>query len=264
MALKEAEMVVCKSQAELEKMHQAGLIVWGALNKMREMVRPGLSTKDLDEFAETYTAEHHAHPAFKGYRGYPGSVCTSLNDEVVHGIPSGARKLHEGDILSMDFGVELDGFYADAALTVGVGRITPQREKLLRVTRESLERAIEKVRVGNRLGDVSAAVQKAVEENGFSVVREFVGHGIGTKMHEEPQVPNYGSPGVGPRLQEGLVLAIEPMVNSGGPAVRILDDDWTAVTLDGSDSAHFEHTVAVTNNGPWILTRPKEVNGPCW
>ena len=249
-------MVVCKSTAELEKMHQAGLIVWEALSKMREMVRPGISTKELDEFAEALTAGHHARPAFKGYRGYPGSVCTSINSEVVHGIPSASRKLREGDILSMDFGVELNGYFADAALTVGVGKITPEREKLLRVTRESLDRAIEKVKVGNRLGDVSAAVEKCVEDNGFSVVREFVGHGIGTKMHEEPQVPNYGSPGVGPRLQEGLVLAIEPMVNTGGPAVRILDDDWTAVTLDGSDSAHFEHTVAVTANGPWVLTRP--------
>jgi len=257
-------MVVCKSSAELERMHQAGLIVWGALTEMRAMVRPGLSTKELDGFAEAYAAEHHAHPAFKGYRGYPGSVCTSINQEVVHGIPSESRKLRVGDILSMDFGVELNGFFADAALTVGVGQITAGREKLLRVTRESLERAIERVRVGNRLGDISAAVQQVVEGNGFSVVREFVGHGIGTKMHEEPQVPNYGSPGVGPRLQEGLVLAIEPMVNSGGPAVRILDDDWTAVTLDGSDSAHFEHTVAVTGNGPWILTRPKEATGPCW
>src|SRR5262249_16365205 len=159
MVRKETEMVVCKSPTELEMMHQAGLIVWGALNTMREMVRPGLSTKELDEFAEAYTVEHHAHPAFKGYRGYPGSVCTSINEEDVDGIPSGSRKLHQGDILSMDFGVELHGFYADAALTVGVGKITPQREKLLRVTRESLERAIEKVRVGNRLGDISAAVQ---------------------------------------------------------------------------------------------------------
>ncbi|HXX45309.1 MAG TPA: type I methionyl aminopeptidase [Candidatus Acidoferrales bacterium] len=257
-------MVVCKSPAELEKMHQAGLIVWEALNRMREMVRPGLSTKELDDFAEKFTVEHHARPAFKGYRGYPGSVCTSINSEVVHGIPSATRKLREGDILSMDFGVELNGYFADAALTVGVGKISPQREKLLRVTRDSLDCAIEKVRTGNRLGDVSSAVQKCVEANGFSVVREFVGHGIGTKMHEEPQVPNYGSPGVGPRLQEGLVLAIEPMVNSGGPAVRILDDEWTAVTLDGSDSAHFEHTVAVTSNGPWILTRPDEATGPCW
>jgi methionyl aminopeptidase len=257
-------MVICKSPAELEKMHQAGLIVWGALERMKTMVKPGVSTKELDEFAEDYTVEHHARPAFKGYRGYPGSVCTSINQEVVHGIPSGSRRLRDGDILSMDFGVELNGYFGDAALTLPVGKITPEREKLLRVTRESLDRAIAKVRVGNRLGDVSSAVQEWVEKNGFSVVREFVGHGIGTRMHEEPQLPNYGKPGQGPRLQEGMVLAIEPMVNVGGPAVKILSDDWTAVTADGSDSAHFEHTVAVTAKGPWILTRPREATGACW
>jgi methionyl aminopeptidase len=257
-------MVICKSPVELEKMHRAGLLVWGALEKMRGMVRPGISTKELDDFAESYTVENKAHPAFKGYRGYPGSVCTSINQEVVHGIPSASRRVREGDILSMDFGVELDGYFADAALTVPVGKIAPEREKLLRVTRESLEHAIDKVRPGNRLGDVSAAVQEWVEKNGFSVVREFVGHGIGTRMHEDPQLPNYGTPGQGARLQEGMVLAIEPMVNTGGPAVRVLDDDWTAVTADGSDSAHFEHTVAVTKNGPWILTRPKESSGPVW
>ncbi|MGA2510706.1 MAG: type I methionyl aminopeptidase, partial [Candidatus Acidiferrales bacterium] len=210
-------MVICKSPAELEKMYQAGLIVWGGLEKMRAMVKPGLATKDLDEFAEAYTVERHARPAFKGYRGFPGSVCTSINQEVVHGIPSASRRVREGDILSMDFGVELNGYYADAALTVPVGKVAPQREKLMRVTRESLEHAIDKVRLGNRLGDVSAAVQQWVEENGFSVVREFVGHGIGTRMHEDPQVPNYGAAGHGPRLQEGMVIAIEPMVNSRGP-----------------------------------------------
>ncbi|MDE3108401.1 MAG: type I methionyl aminopeptidase [Acidobacteriota bacterium] len=257
-------MVVCKSAAELEKMHRSGLIVWGALEKMRGMVEPGISTKELDKFAESYTAGRKARPAFKGYRGYPGSVCTSINQEVVHGIPSASRKLREGDILSMDFGVELDGYFADAALTVAVGKISPEREKLLRVTRESLDRAIEQVRPGNRLGDVSAAVQQWVEKHGYSVVREFVGHGIGTHMHEEPQVPNYGPAGQGPKLQEGLVIAIEPMVNAGAPVVRVLSDDWTAVTADGSDSAHFEHTVAVTKNGPWILTRPREATGPCW
>jgi methionyl aminopeptidase len=257
-------MVICKSTAELEKMHKAGLLVWETLEKMREMVKPGVTTKDLDEFAEAYTTEHRAKPAFKGYRGYPGSVCTSINDEVVHGIPSAARKLREGDILSMDFGVVMNGYYGDAALTVPVGKITPEREKLLRVTRESLERGIDKIRAGNRLGDVSSAVQQWVEKNGFSVVREFVGHGIGTHMHEDPQLPNYGHPGQGPRLQEGMVLAIEPMVNRGSPAVRVLEDDWTAVTMDGSDSAHFEHTVAVTANGPWILTRPREASGPVW
>lgn len=257
-------MVICKSPAEIEKMHQAGLIVWGALEKMRAMVKPGTSTKELDEFAEAYTAEHHARPAFKGYRGYPGSVCTSINQEVVHGIPSATRRVREGDILSMDFGVELAGYFADAALTVPVGKIATERKRLLQVTRESLEKAIEKVRPGNRLGDVSAAVQGWVEKNGYSVVREFVGHGIGTRMHEDPQLPNYGTPGQGPRLQEGMVLAIEPMVNTGGPGVRVLEDNWTAVTEDGGDSAHFEHTVAVTANGPWILTRPKEATGPCW
>jgi methionyl aminopeptidase len=257
-------MVVCKSAAELEKMHRSGLIVWGALEKMRAMVQPGISTKDLDKFAESYTVEHHARPAFKGYRGYPGSVCTSINQEVVHGIPSASRKLREGDILSLDFGVELEGYFADAALTVPVGKISREREKLLRVTRESLERGIDKVRPGNRLGDVSAAVQQWVEKHGFSVVREFVGHGIGTKMHEDPQVPNYGPAGQGTKLQEGLVIAIEPMVNAGAPAVRVLSDDWTAVTADGTDSAHFEHTVACTKDGPWILTRPREATGPCW
>ena len=257
-------MVICKSPSELEKMYRAGQVVYGALAEMRKMVKPGISTKDLDAFAEAYTIEHKAKPAFKGYRGYPGSVCTSINQEVVHGIPSAARKLKEGDILSMDFGVELDGYFGDAALTVPVGKVSPEREKLLRVTRESLEQAIDKVRPGNRLGDVSAAVQQWVEKSGFSVVREFVGHGIGTKMHEDPQLPNYGSPGHGPKLQEGMVLAIEPMVNTGGPGVRVLADDWTAVTSDGSDSAHFEHTVAVTKNGPWILTRPKEAAGPVW
>ena len=256
--------IVRKDKRELEKMHKAGLLVWGALQEMRKLVRPGVTTKDLDAFAERYSAEHDARPAFKGYMGYPGSLCTSINQEVVHGIPSLRRVLKEGDILSMDFGVELDGYYGDAALTVPVGTIKPEREKLLRVTRESLDQAIDKVRPGNRLSDISAAVQGWVEKNGFSVVREFVGHGIGTKMHEEPQLPNYGEPGQGPRLLEGMVLAIEPMVNSGGPGVRVLEDKWTAVTTDGSDSAHFEHTVAVTSNGPWVLTRPREAQGPCW
>jgi methionyl aminopeptidase len=256
--------IVRKDKRELEKMHKAGLLVWGALQELRKLVRPGVTTKDLDAFAERYSAEHDARPAFKGYMGYPGSLCTSINQEVVHGIPSLKRVLKEGDILSMDFGVELDGYYGDAALTVPVGKIKPEREKLLRVTRESLDQAIDKVRPGNRLSDISAAVQGWVEKNGFSVVREFVGHGIGTKMHEEPQLPNYGEPGQGPRLLEGMVLAIEPMVNSGGPGVRVLEDKWTAVTTDGSDSAHFEHTVAVTSNGPWVLTRPREEQGPCW
>ncbi|HEV2490904.1 MAG TPA: type I methionyl aminopeptidase [Candidatus Acidoferrales bacterium] len=257
-------MIICRSSAELETMHRAGMIVWGALSELRKMVKPGVSTLVLDEFAEGYAKEHGGRPAFKGYHGYPKSLCTSINQEVVHGIPSAKRTLREGDILSMDFGVELDGYFADAALTVPVGKVDFAREKLLRVTREALERGIAQMKAGNRLSDISAAVQSWVEENGLSIVREFVGHSIGTKMHEDLQLPNYGEPGHGPKLQKGMVLAIEPMVNSGGPAVRVLDDQWTAVTRDGSDSAHFEHTVAITDNGPWILTRPREVAGPVW
>jgi methionyl aminopeptidase len=256
-------MIVCKSPSELETMHRAGLVVWDVLDSLRHMVKPGMTTMELDQFAERRAVEQDARPAFKNYRGYPASLCTSINDQVVHGIPSD-RLLREGDILSLDFGVELGGYYADAALTVPVGAIRPELEKLLDVTRVALGQAIEKVRAGNRLGEVSSSVQEWVERNGFSIVREFVGHGIGTRMHEEPNVPNYGDPGKGPKLQEGMVFAIEPMVNAGKPDVRVLDDRWTAVTTDGSYSAHFEHTVAVTSNGPWILTRPREAAGPAW
>ena len=256
--------IVLKSSRELEKMHRAGLIVWDVLNGLREMVKPGVSTMELEQFAERRSAELEARPAFKGYLGYPCVLCTSVNQEVVHGIPSASRKLREGDIVSIDYGAEHEGYFGDAAVTLPVGTIKPELDTLLRVTRESLDRAIGQVRAGNRLSDISAAVQQWVEQNGFSVVREFVGHGIGTKMHEEPQLPNFGEPGHGPRLQEGMVLAIEPMVNAGSPAVRVLDDKWTAVTADGSYSAHFEHTVAVTSNGPWILTRPRETSGPSW
>ena len=258
-------MIVCKSQAELEKMHHAGLIVWKVLNELRGMVRPGITTKELDEAAESCAAKHQVRPAFKNYKGYPASLCTSINKEVVHGIPSRSRRLAEGDIISLDFGVEFAGYYGDAAVTVPVGQISPELQRLLTVTRESLDRAIEQVRVGNRLTDISAAVQDWAERaHGYAVVRDLCGHGIGTHMHEEPNVLNYGDPGRGPRLQEGMVFAIEPMVNLGGPEVRVLDDHWTAVTADGTASAHFEHTVAVTSNGPWILTRPKEVSGPSW
>jgi methionyl aminopeptidase len=245
-------------------MHQAGLIVWEVLNELRLMVEPGISTLELDKVAERRTAEHKARPAFKGYRGYPASLCASINQEVVHGIPSASRKLRGGDIVSLDFGVELDGYFGDAAVTVPVGKVKPELETLLRVTRESLDHGIEQARVGNRLSDIGSAVQKWVERHGFSVVREFVGHGIGTKMHEEPNVLNYGEPGHGPRLQEGMVLALEPMVNMGEPGVRVLADEWTAVTNDGKPSAHFEHTVAITANGPRILTRPDDVKGTSW
>ena len=257
-------MIVCKSAAELEKMHRAGLIVWDVLQALRPLVQPGASTMDLEKFAERRAAERGARPAFKGYLGYPCVLCTSINSEVVHGIPSPQRKLCEGDILSLDFGVEYEGYYGDAAVTLPVGRVRPELERLLKVTREALDHAIDQARPGKRLSDVSAAVQNWAEQHGYSVVREFVGHGIGTRMHEEPQLPNYGVPGHGPRLQPGMVFAIEPMVNAGGPGVRVLDDKWTAVTEDGSPSAHFEHTVAVTSNGPWILTRPRDVSGPSW
>jgi methionyl aminopeptidase len=244
-------------------MHRAGLVVWDVLDSLRRMVQPGMTTMELDQFAERRAVEQQARPAFKNYRGYPASLCTSVNEQVVHGIPSD-RRLREGDILSLDFGVELGGYYADAALTVPVGAIRPELEKLLDVTRVSLDKAIDNVRPGHRLGEVSSSVQEWVERYGFSIVREFVGHGIGTRMHEEPNVPNYGDPGKGPKLQEGMVFAIEPMVNAGKADVRVLEDRWTAVTSDGSYSAHFEHTVAVTASGPWILTRPRESTGPAW
>jgi methionyl aminopeptidase len=256
-------MIVCKSPSELETMHRAGLVVWDVLDSLRRMVEPGMTTMELDQFAERRAVEQGARPAFKNYRGYPASLCTSVNEQVVHGIPSD-RLLREGDILSLDFGVELGGYYADAALTVPVGAIRPELAKLLDVTRVSLDKAIDNVRSGHRLGEVSSSVQQWVERNGFSIVREFVGHGIGTRMHEEPNVPNYGDPGKGPKLQEGMVFAIEPMVNVGKADVRVLEDRWTAVTTDGSYSAHFEHTVAVTASGPGILTRPREATGPAW
>src|ERR1700682_3702675 len=251
------------SREELEKMHRAGLIVHEVLTALRDAVRPGLTTMDLEKLAEGKIAGKPGKPAFKGYRGYPCSLCTSVNSEIVHGIPSAKRKLREGDIVSIDFGMEVEGYFADSAVTVPVGKIRPETQKLLEVTRESLDRAIEKMRAGNRLGDVGNAVQSWVEENGFSVVREFVGHGIETKMHDEPNLPNYGDVGRGARLQEGMVIAVEPMVNAGRPEVR-MRDEWGAVTGGGRPSAHFEHTVAVTANSPWILTRPKDVTGPSW
>jgi len=252
-----------RSADELEKMHRAGLVVHEVLTALRGFVQPGLTTMDLEKFAEAKIAGRPGKPAFKGYRGYPCSLCTSVNSEIVHGIPSPKRKLREGDIVSIDFGMEVDGYFADSAVTVPVGKIRAEAQKLLQVTRESLDRAIDKMRAGNRLGDVGNAVQSWVEQHGYSVVREFVGHGIGTKMHDEPNLPNYGEPGRGARLQEGMVIAIEPMVNAGRPEVR-MQGEWVAETADGSPSAHFEHTVAVTANGPWILTRPKEMTGPSW
>jgi methionyl aminopeptidase len=247
-------MIICKSPAEIEKMRKSGQVVRQVLLETSEKVRPGVTTLELERFVEKRLAQLGAKPASKGYRGYPWCLCTSVNDEIVHGMPSN-RKLEEGDIIGLDLGVIVDGYYGDSALTVPVGRISESAQKLLRVTEESLELGIQEVRVGNRMGDVSAAVQEYVEKNGFSIVRDMVGHGIGRDYHEEPQVPNFGHPGHGPALKEGMVFTIEPMVNSGGYQMRILDDNWTAVTLDGSNSAHFEHTIAVTRNGPDVLTR---------
>jgi len=256
--------IILKSQTELEKMYRSGQVVWEVLSELRAMVKPGVTTMDLEHLAERRSAERGARPAFKGYMGYPCVLCTSINEEVVHGIPSARRKLAEGDIVSLDFGVAVDGYYADAAVTVPVGNVPPEKAKLLEVTRESLDRAIAMARLGNRLSDISHAVESWTTSHGFTVVREFVGHGIGTKMHEEPQLPNFGEPGRGPRLVAGMVLAIEPMVNAGTAEVEVREDKWTAVTHDRRPSAHFEHTVAVTTNGPWILTRPREMTGPSW
>ncbi len=247
--------IVCKSASEIDKMRRSGHIVRQVLEATREAVAVGRSTMDLERVAERKIRDLGAKPAFKGYYDYPCVLCTSVNSEIVHGIPSERRLLKAGDIVSIDCGVVLDGYYGDAAITVPVGDgLTPELQKLLDVTRDSLSQGIEAARVGNTVGDVGAAVQRLVESNGFSVVREFVGHGIGTRLHEDPQVPNYGIPGHGPKLRDGMVLAIEPMVNMGRPGTRLLDDKWTAVTEDGSYSAHFEHCVAVTRNGPVILT----------
>jgi methionyl aminopeptidase len=247
--------IMCKSAGEIEKMRRSGRIVRQVLDAAVAAVKPGVTTMDLEAVAAAKIEELGAKPAFKGYYDYPCVLCTSVNHEIVHGIPSPKRVLKEGDIVSIDCGVVLDGYYSDSAVTVPVGNhVKPETQKLLDVTKASLERAIQTARIGSTVGDVGAAVQEMVEANGFSVVREFVGHGIGTRLHEEPQVPNYGTRGHGPRLREGMVLAIEPMVNVGKPDTRLLDNKWTAVTVDGSLSAHFEHSVAVTKDGPVILT----------
>lgn len=248
-------MVTYKTPAEIAIMRQAGRIVAQAHQAVAAAIRPGVTTAELDRVAEAVIRKAGAVPSFKGYHGYPGNVCTSINDQVVHGIP-GPRRLVEGDVVSVDIGAFFEGFHGDSAWTYPVGAISPEAERLLAVTQEALYRGIAQAVAGNRLSDISFAIQSHVEAQGFSVVRDFVGHGIGRRMHEEPQVPNYGAAGRGIRLRPGLTLAIEPMVNAGGPDVRILDDQWTVVTADGSLSAHFEHTVAVTADGPEILTLP--------
>ena len=256
-------MIIRKSPAELEKMRAAGLLVHSVLRKMKEMVGEGVTTLDLEKEAERMIRDAGAKPAFKGYyvpalgARFPYVLCTSINNEIVHGMPSAKRVLNKGDIVSIDTGAQLNGYYGDSAITVPVGEISGRVQRLLDVTREALERAISQARPGNRLFDIARAVEQHVTDNGFSVVREYVGHGIGTKLHEEPQVPNYvDRRNENPRLKEGMVLAIEPMVNAGESGTRLARDRWTAMTKDGSYSAHFEHSVAITANGPWVLTRP--------
>jgi len=246
--------VVLKSSKEIEKMRRAGKIVRAVLELVRSHVKPGATTLDLEKAAEARLKALGVKAAFKGYHGYPCVLCTSVNSEVVHGIPSPNRVLKQGDIVSVDFGVVVDGYYGDSAITVPVGAIDANAARLLKTTEESLHAAIAAVRPGATLGDVGAAVQGVVEREGFSVVRDFVGHGIGSQMHEDPQVPNFGQAGQGMKLKPGMVIAIEPMVNAGRPDVMVLEDGWTAVAKDGSMSAHFEHTVAVTANGASILT----------
>jgi len=256
-------MIVRKTGAELEKMRRSGLLVWQILQELKKLAVEGASTWDLEMRADKMIADAGAKPAFKGYyvpaagEHYKFVLCTSVNSEIVHGMPNPRRVLQSGDIVSIDTGVKLDGYYGDSAITVAIGEVSEETKKLLKVTQESLELAIDRVRSGNRLFDVCSTVEQHVKSNGFSIVREYVGHGIGTQLHEEPQVPNYvDRKNENPRLKEGMVLAVEPMVNAGRPEAVVLKDKWTAVTKDGSYSAHFEHCIAVTNNGPWVLTRP--------
>ena len=245
-------MIILKTPDEIALMAKASRVVAEALEGLKSATKPGVTTDELDRLAEAEIRSRGALPAFKGYRNYPKTLCVSVNEQVVHGIPS-KRVLKDGDIVGLDLGAIVGGFYGDSAVTIAVGRIDEKAATLVRVTEESLSLAIQQARVGNRLSDISHAVQQHVEAAGYSVVTEFVGHGIGRQLHEEPQVPNYGKPGQGPRLQPGMVLAIEPMVNMGGSAVRVLDDRWTAVTVDGSLSAHFEHTIAIQPSGPALV-----------
>jgi methionyl aminopeptidase len=248
-------MITLKSPREIDIMGRAGRIVAGTLARIREILRPGLSTEDLDVEAERYIRSHPgAVPSFKGLYGFPKTLCTSINEEIVHGIPSPRRVLAEGSIVSVDVGVQLGGLHADSACTFPVGRVEPETERLLQVTQECLAAGIAQAKLGNHVGDIGYAVQRVAEGAGYGIVRELVGHGIGTRFHEEPQVPNYGAPKRGPRLLEGMTLAIEPMITMGSPVTKTLSDKWTVVTADGSLSAHFEHTVVITANGPRILT----------
>jgi methionyl aminopeptidase len=254
-------VITCRSAAEIDRMRPANRLVAQILEALEAAVAPGVTTAELDAMAERMVRDGGAVPAFKGYRGFPATLCTSVNAEVVHGIPSPKVVLKEGDVVSIDIGVKLNGFFGDSAVTAAVGQVPERAKELLKVTRESLERGISQVKVGGRVSDIGHAVQQWVEAHGYSVVREFVGHGIGEQLHEEPPIPNFGAPGRGARLAEGMVLAIEPMVAMGRPEVRVLGDGWTAVTKDGSLAAHFEHTVAVAADGPLILTGRNSVAG---
>ncbi|MBI5042402.1 MAG: type I methionyl aminopeptidase [Nitrospirae bacterium] len=248
-------MIILKSQQEIAKMAFAGRIVAEVLEGLKNLVKPGITTLELDEFTEEFLRKKGAKPAFKGYRDYPATICASINNQVVHGIPSDKVVLKNGDIISIDIGAVIDGFYGDAAITLPVGDISTEASRLLKITETALYEGIKMAVAGRRLSDISNAVQACVEGNGYSVVRDFVGHGIGQSLHEEPQIPNFGKAGQGPRLKSGMTLAIEPMVNMGRWEIQILEDNWTAVTKDGSLSAHFEHTVVVTDNAPEILTK---------
>lgn len=254
----QSKTIIVKTPEEIDIMYRANQIVAGVLSLLEDRIRPGLTTLKLDRWAEEYCRDHGSEPAFKGYRGFPGSLCVSINEQVVHGIPSKKVVIREGDIVSVDFGVLYQGFYGDSAVTIPVGEISPLKQKLLKVTRESLEKAIAQVQVGNRIADISRAVQTHAEQHGFSVVRHFVGHGIGTSLHEGPEVPNYVQKQPSPRILEGMVVAIEPMVNAGTHKVKVLADRWTVVTTDRKPSAHFEHSVAATKEGPLVLSARKK------
>ncbi|ERI06764.1 type I methionyl aminopeptidase [Aneurinibacillus aneurinilyticus] len=247
-------MIICKSKAEIEIMREAGRLVALTHKELQKAIRPGITTSELDAIAETFIRKHGAKPSFKGYGGFAGSICTSVNEELVHGIP-GNRKLNEGDIISLDIGAEVDGYHGDSAWTYGVGQISRENQHLLDITEKSLYEGLAQAKPDARLTDISHAIQVCVEEAGYSIVREYVGHGIGRDLHEDPQIPNFGPPGRGPRLKTGMVLAIEPMVNAGKRYVRTLADNWTVVTVDGSMCAHFEHTIAITEDGYEILTK---------
>ncbi len=246
-------MIYLKTESEIEKIQKAGRIVANALQEIKKLIKPGVTLLEIDKFAEEYAYLNHAKPAFKGYHSYPASICLSVNNVVVHGIPDN-YVLRSGDIIGLDYGIELDGYFGDSAITVPVGIISESAQNLIKVTRESLEVGINNALIGNRIGDISNSIQQYVEDFSYSVVRNFVGHGIGRKLHEEPPIPNYGPKGKGIKLEQGMVLALEPMVNIGSPETLVLPDGWTAVTKDGSLSAHFEHTIAITKNGPKVLT----------